>query len=159
MASFRGGGERRVEDAVTLLAAVRSFLEENRRAVLVTLAPDSRPLAVPICYAVVEDALVTPLDEKPKKAGDPLRLRRVRDILEDPRVVVLVDRWDERWDRLAWLRIEGRAEIVDRADGIDGAVPELRRRYPQYHAMDLGGRPVIRIAAERLSSWGDLRPD
>jgi hypothetical protein len=32
----------------------------------------------------------------------------------------------------------------------------LRTRYPQYESMDLEGRPLIRIAPERVSSWGEL---
>ena len=51
--------------------------------------------------------LYTPIDDKPKRSDDPMALARVRDILADPRVTVLVDRWDEDWTRLAWLRCDG----------------------------------------------------
>ena len=80
-------------------------------------------------------------------------------------VSLLVDRWDEDWTRLAWLRVHGRAEIVDPADPAR-ADPEaarrtdviraLRAKYPQYADHDLESRPLIRIEPTDASSWGDL---
>ena len=92
-----------------LSAAQRAFLASARRAVLATIAPDGRPRLVPICFVVDGEppTLYTPIDDKPKRSDDPLALARVRDIAADPRVTILVDRWDEDWTRLAWLRVEG----------------------------------------------------
>jgi PPOX class probable F420-dependent enzyme len=81
----------------------------------------------------------------------------VRDLLARPRVRVLVDRWDEDWRRLAWLRVDGVASLV--APGEPGHGPTLvalRRKYPQYVAQRLESRPLVRIAIERTSSWGDV---
>ena len=70
---------------------------------------------VPCCFALVESAtgsvIYTPIDDKPKASTDPRSLARVRDIERDPRVTLLVDRWDEEWARLAWVRIDGLASI------------------------------------------------
>jgi PPOX class probable F420-dependent enzyme len=97
------------------------------------------------------------IDEKPKSVADPHDLARVRDIGTRPRVAVLVDRWDEDWSRLAWLRLEGVATLLEPADESDGehslAVGLLRERYPQYATHDLETRPVIRIAIDRVSGW------
>ncbi len=102
------------ESAPILDAAARGFLGAARRAVLVTITPDGRPRPVPICFSLDPDRpiLYTPIDDKPKRSSDPLALARVRDISADPRVTVLVDRWDEDWTRLAWLRAEGRATLL-----------------------------------------------
>jgi PPOX class probable F420-dependent enzyme len=98
-----------------LSAAQRRFLESARRAVLATIAPDGHPRLVPICFVVAGDPpiLYTPIDDKPKRRDDPFALARVRDISADPRVTVLVDRWNEDWTRLAWLRAEGRATLLE----------------------------------------------
>ena len=90
---------------------------------------------MPICFVLEPDAPVlwTPIDEKPKRTDDPGALARVRDIEARPRVAVLVDRWDEDWTRLAWVRCIGRAAMVDPgAPGHGGAVTALRAKYPQY---------------------------
>jgi PPOX class probable F420-dependent enzyme len=135
----------------------RAFLGSARRAVLATIAPDGHPRLVPICFVVIGDPpiLYTPIDDKPKLSSDPFALARVRDIQVDPRVTVLVDRWHEEWTRLAWLRAEGRATLLD--PGLAehaAAVAALRARYLQYEAHRLEERPVIRIELERMVGWG-----
>jgi PPOX class probable F420-dependent enzyme len=139
-----------------LTDADRAFLTAARRAVLATTAPDGRPRLVPVCYLVDPDRprVYTPLDEKPKRSQDPLALARVRDIARDPRVTLLVDRWDEDWTRLAWLRLEGRAALFHPGDPMHpSAVAALRARYPQYERQRLQDRPMIEIAVERVVRW------
>src|SRR5512134_1151256 len=94
-----------------LSSAERSFLEAARRAVLATIAPDGRPRPVPICFVMdpARPLLYTPLDDKPQQVDGSMRLARVRDVLADPRVSILVDRWDEDWGHLGWLRCLGSA--------------------------------------------------
>ena len=58
---------------------------------------------------------------------------------------------------LAWVMVRGSAVILDGGDEYDVALAALRERYPQYRAMALEGRPLIRLVPERVSSWG-LRP-
>jgi PPOX class probable F420-dependent enzyme len=103
----------------------------------------------------VGDVLYSPIDEK-AKTSDPHNLARIRDIERRADVTVLVDRWDEDWDRLAWLRCDGRAGVTDDAAERAAAIAALRVRYPQYATHDLESRPLIRIAIERVRSWGDL---
>lgn len=137
----------------------RTFLEASRRAVLATLAPDGAARLVPICFVIDprRPILYTPLDEKPKTVADPTHLARVRDIVRDPRVSVLVDRWEEEWTMLAWLRCLGTATVID--PGGDGrgrpaAIGALRAKYPQYASHDLEARPLIRVVIGHATSWG-----
>jgi PPOX class probable F420-dependent enzyme len=148
-----------------LSSAERAFLMASRRAVLVTIARDGRPRPLPICFVLADEAdvLYTPIDDKPKRVADPRTLARVGDIVADPRVAVLVDRWDEDWTRLAWLRVAGRAGLVEPNDlATDAehrfAVEALRRKYPQYATHALDDRPIIRVALERATGWGAIDP-
>ena len=138
----------------------RAFLTSARRAVLATIAPDGRARLVPICFVLDRASPVvhTPIDDKPKHSDDPLELARVRDIVADPRVTILLDRWDEDWDRLGWLRADGRAILVpaDETDERDAAIAALRAKYPQYQNHHLEARPLIRISLERVIGWGPL---
>lgn len=144
-----------------LSADQRAFLGPARRAVLATIAADGRPRLVPICFVLdaARPILYTPIDEKPKREDDPLALARVRDITADPRVSILVDRWDEDWAQLAWLRAHGRAVVLDPAAAAEEhgpAVAALRAKYAQYEAHRLESRPLIRVTLERVTTWGSL---
>ena len=134
----------------------RAFLESARRAVLATIAPDGHSRLVPICFVVAGEPpiLYAPIDDKPKRSDDPLALARVRDIQADQRVTILVDRWDEEWTRLAWLRGEGRALLLDPSAEHTSAVAALRAKYPQYATHRLEERPLIRVTLERVVGWG-----
>ena len=138
-----------------------SFLVAARRAILATIDPDGRPRLVPVCFIVETVAderlrLLTPLDDKPKSTDDKRALARVRDIAAGPAVSVLVERWDEDWTRLAWLRLHGSATLVEPADVPGDAVARLRSKYPQYATHDLESSPIIAIEVERATSWGAL---
>ena len=133
----------------------RRFIEQARTATLGTIAEDGRPRLVPICFVLLEGDLYTPIDEKPK-TPEPRALARVRDIERRAEVTVLIDRWDEDWGRLAWLRCDSRAGLTDDPDVRTTAIAALRVKYPQYAKHDLERRPLIRIAIERVRSWGDL---
>jgi PPOX class probable F420-dependent enzyme len=143
--------------------ARRRFVAEARTATLATIASDGRPRLVPVCFALAPEDIAgrpviwTPLDEKSKRDPDPRHLARVRDILILPSVTLLVDRWDEDWSRLAWVRLYGAGELLEpqphERDEHARALGALREKYPQYRDQDLEHRPVIRIRVERVVVW------
>jgi PPOX class probable F420-dependent enzyme len=135
---------------VSFTPAERDLLAGARRATLATIDPDGRPRLVPICYVVIDDVVWSPIDDKPKSTSDPRELARVRDIEARPDVTVLIDRWSEDWGELAWLRIDGRAEVVG---SVHAVVEALRAKYPQYADHDLEARPMIRISIDDATSW------
>ena len=150
-----------------LSAAERAFLAAARRAILATVGVDGRPRLVPVCFVVDEGvdrqgrvAVYSPLDEKPKTVADPHELARVRDLLVLPAASIFVDRWDEDWTRLGWLRCYGHGELIEpeprEVEEHARAVAALRAKYPQYAAHALDERPIIRIRVDRAVSWGDL---
>ena len=135
--------------------AYAAFLERQRSGRLATVDSRGQPHAVPICYALLDGILYTPIDEKPK-TPDPRSLARIRDIERRHDVSVLVDRWDEDWRHLAWLRCDGRATLTDDPAERTAAIAALRAKYPQYATHDLEERPLIGIPIDRVRSWGDL---
>jgi PPOX class probable F420-dependent enzyme len=146
----------------------RVFLGAARRATLGTTSPSGLPRLVPICFVVGSHdpagrvRLYSPLDDKPKTVADPHRLARVRDILARPVASLLVDRWSEDWERLAWLRLETSADLLEPAPSASEhreAVAALRAKYPQYADHRLAERPVLRFTVERVVVWGNPGPD
>jgi len=131
-----------------------ALLREGRVARLGTADAAGRPLVVPVCYVFDGERCYAPIDAKPKRSPG-RTLRRVRNIEENPRVSLLVDRWDEDWAGLRWVIVEGRADLVHAGPVLARAVALLVAKYPQYDALALADRfeAVIRIAPERLLAW------
>jgi PPOX class probable F420-dependent enzyme len=141
----------------TLSAEQAAFLARRRVARLATASGSGEPHAVPVCFSYSSSGgIYIPLDEKPKHVP-PERLKRVRNILENPYVALVADRYAEDWSRLAFVMVRGRAELLEpgtreHAD----AVRLLRGKYHQYERMRIEENPVIAVRPERIASWGAL---
>lgn len=119
------------------------------RGFLATAGADGTPHLVPVCFTWAGDVIWTAVDGKPKSGVD---LQRVKDIEARPAIAFAVDRWDEDWNRLAWLQARGRATVLPPGDETDKAHAALRDKYPQYAITSLDG-PVIRIDIDRWIGW------
>ncbi|MBV8862601.1 MAG: TIGR03668 family PPOX class F420-dependent oxidoreductase, partial [Mycobacterium sp.] len=80
------------------------------------------------------------------------RLRRLANIERNPRVSLLVDHYDEDWDRLWWVRVDGTAAIHHDDTAMHVGRDLLRSKYAQYQSVPLDG-PVIAVSVQRWSSW------
>ena len=120
---------------------------------LATADASGAPHVIPICYAFDGQALFSVLDQKPKRARV-TRLRRVRNIQENPQVSVVVDHYEEDWSRLGYILVMGTAKLLFEGREHDTAVGLLRQKYSQYLAMDLDANPVIKITPQRVVCWG-----
>jgi len=136
--------------------AIGSVLDRWPVAVLST-SGDRGPHAVPIVFARARGALWSPIDGKPKRGGE---LARVRHIRRDPRVSLLLSHYEEDWERLWWLRVDGEAEIrtaPPQVSGVDeaAAVAALRRKYPQYSRVPVVGSDalLLRVVITAERSW------
>lgn len=136
--------------------AERRYVQAARVGRLATADTESRPHAVPICFSLLGDRLVTPIDEKPQRTG-PTDLRRSRDIRENSSVAVVVDHYTEDWSALGWVQMRGTASHVSSGeDSHAAAVQTLREKYDQYADHDLESRPLIEVDVHSVLSWGDL---
>ena len=135
--------------------AERRFLGGQRVAHLATADGRGVPHVVPVCFALAEATLYVAIDEKPKRRPA-ARLKRLRNIAENPAVAVVVDRYDEDWSRLGWVMLRGRAEIL--TSGLEHRTAQtlIRARYPQLAGMSIAALPVIAVRVERALSWGNL---
>jgi PPOX class probable F420-dependent enzyme len=138
---------------VQLTNKERAFVRAARIAHLATADALGQPLVIPICFAFDGKEFFSPIDEKPKRTT---RLKRVRNIEENPKVSLIIDRYDEDWHRLAYLLIRGTAKILLRGQRHRKGVYLLRRKYPQYRSMAINDRPMIVIIPKQLTSWGEL---
>jgi len=133
-----------------------SFLVRQRVARLATASGSGEPHAIPVCFAYDGRLVHIALDEKPKDVPA-TRLKRVRNILENPNVALVADRYSEDWDLLAYVLVRGQAGLVEPDTPMHtAAVRLLRGKYHQYEKMALEENPVISISPERVASWGAL---
>ena len=140
---------------------------------LATADAAGRPHIVPFCFACDGDGrrIYSPLDAKPKRGSSLTALRRVRNILANPQVSVLIDHYEDDWRNLWYLLIQARAELLSPDHPSPGvpspdppldlspddehaaAIALLRAKYPQYRAMPIDANPVIKITPQRATAW------
>lgn len=133
----------------------RHFFEAARVARFATADANGQPHVVPICFALVENTVFFTIDGKPKKpSGRPLK--RLRNLIENPKAALVVDRYEEDWRRLGWVMLQGRAEILASGPEHDLAQARLSQRYPQLRDMRIDTLPVVAHRIGHVSSWGCL---
>jgi PPOX class probable F420-dependent enzyme len=119
-----------------------------RVARLATAGADGRPHIVPIVFALDGDRIYSAVDQKPKRTT---ALRRLKNLAANPRASVLVDHYEDDWDRLWWVRADGRGRVLDRqtSDEARQAIELLSRRYSQQQTIGA----VLAIDVERWVGW------
>jgi PPOX class probable F420-dependent enzyme len=124
-------------------------LAAARVARLATTDPDGRPHLVPIVFALDGDTLYSAVDRKPKRSS---RLQRIENARARPDVTILVDHYEEDWSRLWWIRLRGRARVLDDGPERERALALLAAKYPQYRAEPPDG-PVLAVDVTEVREW------
>jgi PPOX class probable F420-dependent enzyme len=133
---------------------VLTRLRRARVARLATADARGRPHVVPICFAAEAGAVYHAIDAKPK--GRPAEgLRRVRNIVANPHVALLVDHYEEDWRRLWFVLVRGRARLLRRGAARARGLHLLRQKYAQYRrGMLPEDALVIAIRPHTVVTWG-----
>jgi PPOX class probable F420-dependent enzyme len=124
-------------------------LTAARVARLATIDPDGRPHLVPIVFALDGDTLYSAVDRKPKRSQT---LRRIENARARPEVTILVDHYEDDWSRLWWIRVRGRARVLDDGAERARALALLAEKYPQYRAEPPDG-PVLAVDIADVREW------
>jgi PPOX class probable F420-dependent enzyme len=146
-----------VKEAVSLSEEEKRFVLSRRVARLATAGAEGRPHVVPLCYAFSGTHFYFVVDEKPKrKTGRPLK--RLQNLLANPRVALVIDDYSDDWSKLAFVLIQGEAALVSAKREYEAALSLLRERYPQYREMRLSQEknPAVRITPTKVHAWGAL---
>ncbi|MDP9341782.1 MAG: TIGR03668 family PPOX class F420-dependent oxidoreductase [Actinomycetota bacterium] len=130
-------------------AEARRRFTEGRVARMGTVGADGRPHVVPVVFAVDGDAVFSLVDAKPKRSPN---LKRLANIAANPRVSLLVDRYEEDWRALWWVRVDGTASVEEGPDR-DRAIELLGAKYDQYREWNTPFGPAVVVRVDRWSSW------
>ena len=125
-----------------------ALLERARVARLGLLDERDEPRVLPVDVAVHQKAIWSAIDHKPKRAGEPARVRRLH---RRPEADLLVDEFDEDWTRLAWVELRGRVTVVE-ADQGAAALDALAAGSAPYRERRPAG-PLLRLDVERVACW------
>jgi PPOX class probable F420-dependent enzyme len=128
---------------------VRRRVADSRVARLATLDSDGRPHLVPIAFVLVGNTLYSAVDAKPKRSRT---LRRIENARRRPEVTVLIDHYDDDWTRLWWVRLRGRARVLEAGEEAERALVLLTAKYEQYRRAP-PGLPVLAIDIGEWRGW------
>ena len=126
----------------------RDLLGTARVARLAFIDDRDRPRVLPVTFAVVGDSVWSAIDEKPKRAAEPARVRYLR---RRPAAALCVDRYSDDWSRLAWVQVLGRVDVLSAA-GAPEALQVLAGKYGPYRERTPPG-PLLRLSVESALSW------
>ena len=118
------------------------------------LDEEGAPRVLPVTFVVAEGGIWSAIDQKPKRAAEPARLRFLR---RDPRVALTVDRYSDNWEELAWVQVLGTVRILDLAEGAPG-LGALSAKYEQYREEAPPG-PLLALRPERYLWWRAADPE
>ena len=133
-----------------------ALINAVRAARLSTADSDGVPHLVPICFAYDGEHFYSVLDRKPKRTSL-MNLKRVRNMLSNPNVALVLDHYEEDWGKLWFVLVTGTAQIVQQGEEHQYAIAILRDKYPQYRSIDIDENPVIKITPARITSWGNVQ--
>ena len=131
------------------------LIRSARTAHLATADGSGRPHVIPICFVFDGKYFFSPIDEKPKRTALS-KLKRLKNIRENPQVALLIDYYHEDWTKLAYVLIFGMARIQLSGEKHQRVVKLLRQKYHQYRVMAIDQRPMIVVMPKRIVSWGTL---
>lgn len=131
------------------IGTARRLLASGRVGHLATVTAANRAHVVPCCFVLRGDTVYSAIDAKPKST---LALRRLQNIECNGTASLLVDHYDEDWDTLWWVRVDGNGRTVDVTVERDEAISLLRAKYGQYRSISIPG-PVLAIDIEHWRMW------
>ena len=133
-------------------------LTEAKVGRIATVRPDGSPHVVPFVFAVI-DADDGPrvywcVDDKAKRSR---ALQRLVNIHAHPAVELEVDRYDDDWSELWWVRASGMAREVTLADRLQAAGYKTAYKCTDQQitpdADHPPSGPVVAIQVDRVSGW------
>ena len=128
---------------------MRERVAQARVARLATVRRDGRPHLVPCCFVLSDEVLYSAVDAKPKSTR---ALRRLDNVRTNPSAAMLVDHYADDWKTLWWVRLDGRARVIDSGPEFDHALQLLAVKYGQYQRDPPLG-PVVAIDITRWQAW------
>ena len=149
-------------------AHIKTIINKARVARLATVDSTLKPHLIPVVFVYDDhDHYYIPIDEKTKQRSctKPEKLKRVKNILVNPNVALLIDEYNEDWTKLYFVMIQGRASLISNNNNnkkgqeqneplslLEKAHKLLFEKYHQYQKIGIG-KYVIMIYSQKVITW------
>jgi len=133
-----------------LTPSASRLIRSARVAHLATADSSGQPHVIPICFVFDGKSFYFAIDEKPKRTT---KLKRLKNIAENPNVAFVIDTYDEDWRKLGYILVFATARITNAGKTHGAAIKLLRRKYHQYRAMALEKNPIVALQPKRFVAW------
>jgi PPOX class probable F420-dependent enzyme len=132
-----------------------AVVQAHRIGHLATADSLGAPHLVPICFVYDGYAIYSAIDHKPKRRTG-YGMKRIRNIVENPRMAFLIHHYEEDWQQLYYVLIRGTATILESGLERQRALLLLEDKYVQYRERQLaqGDGLVIKLVPESIQRWG-----
>jgi PPOX class probable F420-dependent enzyme len=132
-----------------------AVVQAHRIGHLATADNPGAPHVVPLCFVYDGHVIYSAIDHKPKRRTG-YGMKRIRNIVENPRVAFLVHHYEEDWQQLYYILIRGIATVLESGPERQRALLLLEDKYVQYQERQLaqGDGLVIKIMPESIQRWG-----
>ena len=126
---------------------------------LATLNVDGSPHQIPIVFTWHDGCFWSPIDGKPKQKAQPTR---VRNAIANPTASLLIDKYDDDWTQLWWIRADLEITVVQLHEAdtetleiARQAKRKLEEKYLQYDSTPGLRKPAIILSMRptALTSW------
>jgi PPOX class probable F420-dependent enzyme len=135
-----------------------TIINKARVARLATVDSERKPHLIPVVFVFDNGCYFIPIDEKSKRYR-PDRLKRVKNIQQNPNVTILIDEYNEDWRKLYFIMIQGRASIIGDKELEQRGLLLLERahrllsdKYLQYQKIGIG-KYIIMIIPQKVMTW------
>jgi PPOX class probable F420-dependent enzyme len=137
--------------------SLKAKITEAKVARLATVDLECKPHLIPVVFVFDNDCYFIPIDEKTKRSR-PEKLKRAKNIQQNPNVTLLIDEYNEDWTKLYFIMIQGKASIVGKELEqnemllLEKAHKLLSDKYFQYQKIGIG-EYVIMIIPQKVITW------
>lgn len=128
--------------------AEHTFLESQRVGRMAQVGEDGLPHSIPLCYASTDSAVYI------ETSG---RSWKVRSLIRLPDVAFVADEYFEDWAKLRGIRMQGKADVLEKGDEYETGKRLLFQKYPeQFEKMGWadGVNVVLKITPTKVNAWG-----
>jgi PPOX class probable F420-dependent enzyme len=137
----------------------KTMIDKARVARLATVDTEFKPHLIPVVFVFDNGRYFIPIDEKTKRSR-PEKLKRAKNIQQNPNVALLVDEYNEDWTKLFFIMIQGKACIIGGKELeqqndlllLEKAQKLLSDKYLQYQKTGIG-EYVIMIIPQKVITW------
>ena len=130
-------------------AIAEERLAQARVGRLATVTAHGEPHVVAVCFALHDGRIVNAVDAKPKRTR---HLKRLDNIRATGHASLLVDHYEDDWTQLWWVRLRGRARVLDDGEEAERALAALIAKYGQYREV-APGLPVLAVDVADWHGW------